>query len=115
MDLASALISSVMLTATRTVHLKNGPWNTNGGYEYNVALIGATLALTEVGAGRPSVDEARRAPDRVRSAAPQYGWQRRCAERGAPKILVPSCAAASLVASPPTPGSRRAPPAAVTS
>jgi putative oxidoreductase len=55
---ASALISGVMLTAVRTVHLKNGPWNTSGGYEYNVALIGATLALTEVGPGKPSVDGA---------------------------------------------------------
>ena len=56
--LASTLISSVMLTAIRKVHLKNGPWSTNGGYEYNLALIATMAALTEVGPGRPSVDDA---------------------------------------------------------
>jgi putative oxidoreductase len=56
--LASTLISSTMITAVRKVHLKNGPWSTNGGYEYNVALIASMAAITEVGPGRPSVDEA---------------------------------------------------------
>jgi putative oxidoreductase len=56
--LASTLVSSVMMTAIRKVHLKNGPWVTSGGYEYNLALIAATAALVEAGPGRPSVDEA---------------------------------------------------------
>jgi putative oxidoreductase len=56
--LASTLLSSVMMTAIRKVHAKNGPWNTSGGYEYNVVLIAAMAALTEVGPGRPSVDAA---------------------------------------------------------
>jgi putative oxidoreductase len=56
--LASTLLSSVMMTAIRKVHLKNGPWVTGGGYEYNLVLIAATAALVEVGPGRPSVDEA---------------------------------------------------------
>ncbi len=43
---ASALIAT-MLTAIDTVHLKNGPWSSNGGYEYNVVLIAAVLALVE--------------------------------------------------------------------
>ena len=55
---ASTLISSVMITAIRKVHAKNGPWVTGGGYEYNLALIGAMAALTEAGPGRPSVDAA---------------------------------------------------------
>ena len=55
--LASTLLSSTMITAVSKVHLKNGPWNTNGGYEYNVALIAAMAAITEVGPGRPSVDQ----------------------------------------------------------
>jgi putative oxidoreductase len=38
------------------VHLKNGPWASNGGYEYNAVLIAALLALVEVGPGRLSVD-----------------------------------------------------------
>jgi putative oxidoreductase len=47
-----------MLTAIHRVHLKNGPWTTNGGYEYNAVLIGAALALAETGPGRPSLDES---------------------------------------------------------
>lgn len=54
----ATLISSVMITAMRKVHFKNGPWVTNGGYEYNLALIGLSTALAEVGPGSPSVDEA---------------------------------------------------------
>lgn len=56
--LASAGIVSVMLTAINRVHLKNGPWVTNGGYEYNAVLIAAALALTEVGPGELSLDHA---------------------------------------------------------
>jgi|SRR5438067_4476788 len=53
---ASALIS-VMLTAINRVHLKNGPWNSNGGYEYNLVLIGALLALAEEGPGSLALSE----------------------------------------------------------
>jgi putative oxidoreductase len=48
-----------MLTAIKTVHGKNGPWLSNGGYEYNVVLIAAALALVEVGPGPLSLDAAR--------------------------------------------------------
>src|SRR5690242_18154380 len=56
--LAAGAITSVMLTAINRVHLKNGPWVTNGGYEYNAVLIAAALALTEVGPGELSLDHA---------------------------------------------------------
>jgi putative oxidoreductase len=56
--LAEAVLISVMLTAIRTVHWKNGPWATNGGYEYNVVLISALLGLAEVGPGGWSLDRA---------------------------------------------------------
>lgn len=56
--LAAAAVTSVMLTAINRVHLKNGPWVTSGGYEYNVVLIAAALALTEVGPGEHSLDHA---------------------------------------------------------
>jgi putative oxidoreductase len=56
--LAAATLTSVMLTAINRVHLKNGPWITNGGYEYNVVLIAAVLALAEVGPGELSLDHA---------------------------------------------------------
>ena len=56
--LAAATLTSMMLTAINRVHLKNGPWLTNGGYEYNVVLIAAVLALAEVGPGELSLDHA---------------------------------------------------------
>ena len=56
--LAAATLTSVMLTAINRVHLKNGPWATNGGYEYNAVLIAAVLALAEVGPGELSLDHA---------------------------------------------------------
>ena len=55
---ASALVAT-MLTAIHRVHLKNGPWVTGGGYEYNVVLITALLTLVEAGPGSPSIDHAR--------------------------------------------------------
>ncbi len=54
--LAEAVLISVKLTAIRTVHWKKGPWATNGGYEYNVVLISALLALAEIGPGCWSAD-----------------------------------------------------------
>jgi putative oxidoreductase len=50
---AASVLTATMLTAIRTVHAKNGPWATNGGYEYNVVLIAAVLTLAEVGRERP--------------------------------------------------------------
>jgi putative oxidoreductase len=57
--LASAALTATMLTAIHRVHLKNGPWATDQGYEYNLVLIAAALALAETGPGSPSVDDAR--------------------------------------------------------
>lgn len=57
--LASASIVSVMLTAINRVHLKNGPWATDGGYEYNVVLAAAAVALAESGPGALSLDALR--------------------------------------------------------
>ena len=56
--LAASAITGAMLTAIQRVHLKNGPWVTGGGYEYNVVLIAAVLALAEVGPGPLSLDSA---------------------------------------------------------
>jgi putative oxidoreductase len=55
---AAGLITGTMITAIRKVHAPKGPWVTDGGYEYNLTLIAAMLALTETGPGRPSVDAA---------------------------------------------------------
>jgi len=46
--LAASVLTATMLTAIDRVHAKNGPWVSNGGYEYNVVLIAAVLALVEV-------------------------------------------------------------------
>jgi len=55
----AGVLIATMLTAINRVHLKNGPWVTNGGYEYNLVLIASVLALAETGPGSPSVDAAR--------------------------------------------------------
>jgi putative oxidoreductase len=55
--LASAGLIATMVTAIRKVHAKNGIWNTNGGAEFNLVMIGAAAALAER-PGRPSVDAA---------------------------------------------------------
>ncbi len=57
--LAASVRTATMLTAIDTVHAKNGPWLTNGGYEYNVVLIVAVLALVEVGPDGLSLDAIR--------------------------------------------------------
>jgi putative oxidoreductase len=56
--LASAALIATMLTAIHRVHLKNGPWVADQGYEYNLVLIAACAALAETGPGSPSVDDA---------------------------------------------------------
>src|SRR3954463_5673650 len=55
---AAGLITGTMITAIRKAHLEKGPWVTNGGYEYNLTLIAAMLALTEGGPGRRSLAAA---------------------------------------------------------
>lgn len=55
---ASALLSSVMVTAIRQVHGRNGPWSSNGGYEYNAVLLAALFDIVDHGPGDLSVDAA---------------------------------------------------------
>jgi putative oxidoreductase len=47
LPLAGAAITGTMTTAIRHVHASKGPWSTDGGWEYNAVLIGATLAIVE--------------------------------------------------------------------
>ncbi|MCA1682430.1 MAG: DoxX family protein [Actinobacteria bacterium] len=54
--LAASAVIATMLTAINRVHLKAGPWNSNGGYEYNLVLIAAVLMLVETGPGKLSLD-----------------------------------------------------------
>lgn len=55
---ASAALIGTMITAIRKVHLPKGPWVAEGGYEYNLVLIAALLALAEEGPGDISLDAA---------------------------------------------------------
>jgi putative oxidoreductase len=55
----ATLLSGTMITAIRKVHAPKGPWVTNGGYEYNLVMIGVVFALADVGPGRLSLDAAR--------------------------------------------------------
>lgn len=54
--LGAAMIIGSMIMAIHRVHGKNGPWATSGGYEYNLVLIAALLALVEAGPGPVSID-----------------------------------------------------------
>jgi len=56
--LASAGLIATMITAIRKVHLSSGPWNSDGGYEFNLALIAGLLLVVDGGPGSPSVDSA---------------------------------------------------------
>jgi putative oxidoreductase len=54
--LAATAVTAAMATAVRKVHLKNGLWNSKGGYEFNAVLVAAAIGLTADGPGRLSVD-----------------------------------------------------------
>jgi putative oxidoreductase len=56
--LSASVLIATMLTAINRVHLKNGPWATNGGYEYNAVLIAAVATLADLGPGGLSLDAA---------------------------------------------------------
>jgi len=56
--LAATLIVSVMFVAVATVHLKNGYFNSNQGYEYNLTLAVVALGIAIMGAGPISLDAA---------------------------------------------------------
>lgn len=55
---AAAAIIAVMTAAVITVHARNGIWNTNRGYEFNLVMSAAAFALAGAGAGAWSLDDA---------------------------------------------------------
>jgi putative oxidoreductase len=55
---AAAALIAVMTAAVLTVHLRNGFFNTANGYEYNLVLAAALIALAGIGAGDWSIDGA---------------------------------------------------------
>ena len=54
--LAAALIVGMMLNAILAVHLENGVWSTNGGYEFPLVMGAAAAAIALAGAGGLSMD-----------------------------------------------------------
>lgn len=54
--LAALIITVVMLNAIGTVHWKKGFFNSAGGYEFNLAILTAALAITAIGPGHYSLD-----------------------------------------------------------
>jgi putative oxidoreductase len=55
---AVSALTGVMTNAIRHVHWRNGPWNSDGGVELPVLVLGILAALADSGPGRYSLDEA---------------------------------------------------------
>lgn len=53
---ASAVLAITMLVALVAVHLQNGLFMSNGGYEFTLSLLAISVALTFSGAGKFSID-----------------------------------------------------------
>lgn len=56
--LAGIGLAAGMAMAVALVHGKNGFWNSNGGYEFNLVVIAAAIALVLTGLGKHSLDAA---------------------------------------------------------
>lgn len=54
---AAAVLALTMLVAIVTVHLSNGLFMANNGYEFGLALLAASAGLAIRGAGSASVDQ----------------------------------------------------------
>jgi len=63
--LAALALVVVMLTAIATVHWRNGFWAGKGGYEFNLLILAAAVALAAIGPGRFAVDRAARWDDNL--------------------------------------------------
>ena len=55
---AALAMASVMVVAVGSVHWRNGFWAGKGGYEYNLVLWTAAIAVAATGPGRFSIDHA---------------------------------------------------------
>jgi putative oxidoreductase len=53
---AAAVLAFTMITAIFAVHIGNGLFMSNDGYEFGLALLAASVALAIGGAGRGSLD-----------------------------------------------------------
>ena len=55
---AAVVLALTMIVAIAVVHLENGLFLANNGYEFGLALLAASVALAIRGAGSLSVDQA---------------------------------------------------------
>ena len=55
---AAAVLAFTMVVAIFSVHIGNGLFMSNNGYEFGLALLAASVALAISGAGRASLDRA---------------------------------------------------------
>ena len=53
---AAASLIATMVVAAKSVHLQNGIWVSDSGFEYNLVLVAALLALVDGGPGSASLD-----------------------------------------------------------
>lgn len=84
--LAAAAIIGMMVTAIGSVHWTKGFFNSDGGYEFNLALIASALAVAIAGPGVWSFDNA-------------LGWQLEGIRWGIGALIVGTAAAAAALAS----------------
>jgi putative oxidoreductase len=54
--LGALAVAIVMLNAIAVVHWRNGFWNTNGGFEFNLLIWATAVGVAATGPGRFSVD-----------------------------------------------------------
>ena len=54
---AVGALTGVMTNAVRHVHWKNGPWNSDGGFELHAVILASLASLADGGPGRYSLDE----------------------------------------------------------
>lgn len=55
--LGSSMVTGSMAVAIHKVHGKNGPWVSEGGFEYNLVLATSAFAIAAAGPGAMSMDE----------------------------------------------------------
>ena len=73
---AALAITVVMLNAIGTVHWKKGFFNSAGGFEYNLLIIAAAVAVTAIGPGRSTTRSVGPEASPVRGGRLQPQWSR---------------------------------------